>query len=201
MSADPRATDRRRAAALAGHVGDAAAARRALADPDGSVRATALAALVRLGSASAADVTAALADPDAPVRRRACAAVSALGLEVDCLLPLLDDQDPLVVEAACWAIGEAGERAAPAIDRLVIVCDDHADPLCREAAVAALGAIGHSRALPAILRATSDKPAIRRRAIIALAPFDGPEVTAALERALSDRDWQVRQAAEDLLSD
>jgi hypothetical protein len=31
-----------------------------------------------------------------------------------------------------------------------------------------------------------------------LAPFDGPEVEAALERALTDRDWQVRQAAEDV---
>jgi len=39
---------------------------------------------------------------------------------------------------------------------------------------------------------------VRRRAIIALAPFDGPEVDAAIERATRDRDWQVRQAAEDL---
>jgi uncharacterized membrane protein len=40
---------------------------------------------------------------------------------------------------------------------------------------------------------------VRRRAVIALAPFDGPEVDDALERARTDRDWQVRQAAEDLL--
>ena len=39
---------------------------------------------------------------------------------------------------------------------------------------------------------------MRRRATIALAPFDGPEVDEALARALADRDWQVRQAAEDL---
>ena len=32
----------------------------------------------------------------------------------------------------------------------------------------------------------------------ALAAFDGPEVEARLEAALTDRDWQVRQAAEDL---
>jgi hypothetical protein len=31
-----------------------------------------------------------------------------------------------------------------------------------------------------------------------VAPFDGPEVDAALARAREDRDWQVRQAAEDL---
>jgi hypothetical protein len=34
--------------------------------------------------------------------------------------------------------------------------------------------------------------------VLALAPFDGAEVDAAIERALVDRDWQVRQAAEDL---
>jgi hypothetical protein len=34
--------------------------------------------------------------------------------------------------------------------------------------------------------------------VIALAAFEGDEVDAALERALADRDWQVRQAAEDL---
>jgi len=40
---------------------------------------------------------------------------------------------------------------------------------------------------------------VRRRAVIALAPFEGPEVDAALEAARTDRDWQVRQAAEDQL--
>ncbi len=40
-------------------------------------------------------------------------------------------------------------------------------------------------ALPAILTATADKPAVRRRAVLALAPFEGPEVDAALERARS----------------
>ena len=64
--------------------------------------------------------------------------------------------------------------------------------------MAALGAIGDERGVEAIVAATSDKPAVRRRAVLALAPFDGPTVDAAIERALTDRDWQVRQAAEDL---
>jgi hypothetical protein len=34
--------------------------------------------------------------------------------------------------------------------------------------------------------------------VVALAAFEGPEVDAALERALEDRDRQVRQIAEDL---
>ena len=70
--------------------------------------------------------------------------------------------------------------------------------VAREAAVAALGALGDPDALPVILAACRDKPAVRRRAVLALAPFDGPEVDAAIAAALDDRDWQVRQAAEDL---
>jgi HEAT repeat protein len=54
--------------------------------------------------------------------------------------------------------------------------------------------------LPAVLAALEDKPAIRRRGATALAAFSGPEVDSALRRCLSDRDWQVRQVAEDLLA-
>jgi HEAT repeat protein len=50
----------------------------------------------------------------------------------------------------------------------------------------------------AVLAATRDKATVRRRAVLALAAFDGPEVDEALARAATDRDWQVRQAAEDL---
>jgi HEAT repeat protein len=190
----------RRAAAVAGHAGDEIGARKLLADGAPGVRATALAALVRMDAATDADVAAALADPVAEVRRRACeAAVAHVGVD---LRPVLADRDPMVVEAAAWALGERGPGGVPAagdpVDELARVAGDHGDALCREAAVAALGAIGDVRGLPAILAATSDKPAVRRRAVIALAPFEGPEVDAALARALSDRDWQVRQAAEDL---
>jgi len=69
----------------------------------------------------------------------------------------------------------------------------------REAAVAAMGAIGDERSVPAIIAALDDRPTIRRRAVLALAPFGGDDVDAALQKALADRDRQVRQAAEDLL--
>ena len=49
-----------------------------------------------------------------------------------------------------------------------------------------------------ILAALNDKPAVRRRAVVALAAFSGPLVERALDDALSDKDWQVRQAAEAL---
>ena len=195
------AARRRRDVALAGHAGDEAVARAALADPDASVRATALGALARMDRLDPADLVHALADADADptVRRRACQLAAATpAADVD-LLPLLDDADASVAEMAAWALGEQGR--ADAVPALSDMARSHEDALCREAAVAALGALEDEAGLPAILAATKDKPAVRRRAVLALAPFDGPEVSAALEAALTDRDWQVRQAAEDLLAD
>ncbi len=117
------------------------------------------------------------------------------------LLALLADEDPFVAETAAWALGEVawtGRTRARVVAALAAAAGRHPDPLVRESAVAALGAIGDARGLPAILQACDDRPPIRRRAVLALAPFDGPEVDAALARALTDSDWQVRQAAEDL---
>ena len=98
---------RRRAAAVAGHQGDAATARSFLADPDASVRATALGALVRAGALAAADLVAALTDPSAIVRARAAELAADVPGNVDpALAPILDDADATVVEAASWASGE-----------------------------------------------------------------------------------------------
>jgi HEAT repeat protein len=183
--------------AVAGHTGDIDVARTALHDPDPVARELALGALRRLESLSDDDVRAALADADAPVRRRAALiAVEHPGVS---LLEALADPDPAVVEAAAFACGERTDRDDAELERLIELGMHATDPLVREAAIAALGAIGDIRGLPAILSGCVDKPAIRRRAVLALAPFDGPEVDAVLAAALQDRDWQVRQAAEDLL--
>jgi HEAT repeat protein len=192
---------RRRAAALAGHTNDAASARSFLGDSDPSVRATAYAALARLGALDAATLVRALTDADPHVRRRAATLAATNAARPGELLALLNDDEHLVAEAAAWALGEWAQDN-PFLDdtlaALIAMTTDHAEPLCREAAVAALGAIGDARGLAAILIACGDKPAVRRRAVLALAPFDGPEVEAAIDKALQDRDWQVRQAAEDL---
>ena len=189
----------RRQAALAGHAGEEGVARRLLDHPSAPVRATALGALARLGLARAHDVARGVSDPEPLARRRACEVAAAVD-GVD-LVPLLADDDASVVEAAAWALGERGQGGPEVLAALAATAVGHPDALCRESAVAALGAIGHPAGLPAILAATADKPAVRRRAVIALAPFEGPEVRAALGRALDDRDWQVRQAAEDLLAE
>jgi HEAT repeat protein len=192
-------SERRREVALAGHQGDAGTARAALADGDPGVRATALGALERIGSLTAADLEVALADPEPMVRRRACEAVARLpGDAPPSLRGILADSDATVVEVGAWASGEREPAEAGVVAVLCDLATGHGDALVREAAVAALGAIGDPAGLPTILAATADKATVRRRAVLALAPFEGPEVDEALARARTDRDWQVRQAAEDL---
>lgn len=185
---------------LAGHRGDVDRARRGLAAGAARVREVALQALARCDALTDDQLDAALHDDDPRVRRRA-AELSATHPNVS-LLGTLADRDATVVEAAAWACGEQIEhRDAPDVDivaRLSELAIGADAPLVREAAAAALGAIGDPAGLDAILHACDDKPHVRRRAVLALAPFDDPRVEAAIDRALTDRDWQVRQAAEDL---
>jgi HEAT repeat protein len=175
----------------------------ATGDPDARVRAVALGALVRAAprSTSAPVWQQAAADADSAVRRRAAELAPRLGRSAAnrTLLALLADDDAWVGEAAAFAIGEHPRPSHRAVNALVAVATTHDDPLRREAAVAALGAIGDPATLPAVLAACDDKPAIRRRAVLALSAFEGPEVEARIRAARDDRDWQVRQAAEDLL--
>jgi HEAT repeat protein len=218
------AWSRRRAATLAGHAGDTSLAAGLLADPDPTVRVAAVGAMARLGFATRADVVALAGDTDALVRRRVAEELGRAprgGSDriettgpVEVLRRLVGDPDPLVAETAAWALGarcapdphdgdDTGEGAGthsfapdPVVVTLAAVASGHPDALVREAAVAALGAIGDPDGLEAVLAGTSDRPAIRRRAVLALAAFWGqPGVDDAVARAASDRDWQVRDAA------
>jgi HEAT repeat protein len=193
------ASHRRRAVARAGHVDDEETARAGLTDADARVRATAIGALERLGTLTAADVAEALRDPDTLVRRRAVEACARVrGDAPPSLLPALADDDPALVEVAAWASGEREPPEPGVVAVLAQLATEHPDALVREAAVAALGSIGDDAGRTAVLAALGDKATVRRRAVLALAPFEGDDVDAALAAAREDRDWQVRQAAEDL---
>ena len=172
-------------------------------DPDARVRSVALAASVHATPRrSAARVwRVAASDPDPNVRRRAAELAPALRGDASArtLLALLGDDEPLVAEAAAFALGEHPGATPRVISALGRAATTHDDALVREAAVAALGAIGDPSALPIVLVACDDKPAVRRRAVLALAAFEGEQVEERLRRALQDRDWQTRTAAEQLL--
>ncbi len=172
-------------------------------DPEPRARAAALGALARGGPLEGGErpwITAA-GDIESSVRRRAAETAPAFGeaVPVDRLLELLGDDDTWVAEAAAFALGERPDAATAILGPLTVAAIEHADPLVRESAVAALGALGDPAGLAAVLHGCNDKPAIRRRAVLALAAFTGADVEAALNRALEDTDWQVRQNAEDLL--
>ncbi len=185
-----------------GHRGRPDRARRALADRDPLVQSAAVGALARTGTLTVADVDRVLRTASPPVRRRAVeGALLVRGRGSRSTLPrliteALGDPDPLVVVGAAWFLGERAVSAA--VGPLSSVATGHDDVRCREAAVAALGALGRPEGLPAVLHALGDKATVRRRATVALAGFDDPRADAALRRASDDRDWQVRQAADEL---
>lgn len=183
---------------LATHRGDTAFLTQVFCHVDAHLRSLALGGLHKNNALTTEQVRAAENDSAELVRHR-IARLGATDTRVD-LSQLLHDTNFAVAETAAWSFGERVNVSDEQLMLLISLAGAHAHIIVRESCVAALGAIGDIRALPAILVACSDKPAIRRRAVLALAPFDGPEVDAALHSALTDRDWQVRQAAEDLLS-
>jgi len=176
--------------------GDLSLARELCGDGDPRVRASSIAVLSENDALDESLIALGLSDPH-PLVRMAVARAAAQNSSIS-VLELLSDEDSSVVEIACWAAGEQTEHNDSLIEALSAIALEHKDALCRESAVAALGALGDVRGLESILEATQDIATVRRRAVIALAPFEGQAVTDALQLALSDRDWQVRQAAEDL---
>jgi len=177
-----------------------------LNDTAAVVREAALATVVKLNLDAGKHIVNALDDPDHGVRKRAVELVIDLSDNqeyVSKVLVLLDDSSTFVVETVCWVIGEIGnnyENVAEVVSKVSQIALNHDDSLCREAAVACLGSLGHIDGLSTLLEVLDDKPNVRRRATLALAPFEGPEVEEALKRKLKDRDLQTRQAAEDLLA-
>jgi HEAT repeat protein len=163
-------------------------------------RVLALRGAVRHSLLTTDDWLSALRDSDLDVRREALTLIAYEKITSDDIfreiIAALGDPDPLVVDGAAFALGE--QLYVDAVEPLCLVAQSHDDARCREAAVAALGAIGDDRGRAAVLGALEDKPPVRRRAIVALSNFEGPDSEAALARASEDRDWQVRAAVNQL---
>jgi HEAT repeat protein len=189
--------DERFAVIQSGFNGDVTTAESGLASPHSDVRASALRSLHRLDALTSDQLHRAITDSESEVRRTA-AEFAAPFHDVP-IHHLIDDPDVFVAEMAAWSLGERLPVTDEELQHLISRATSHEEPVVREACAAALGSIGDERGLPAILQACEDKPAVRRRAVLALAPFDGDEVDAALQKALEDRDWQVRQNAEILI--
>lgn len=173
--------------------------REALRHEHPRARIIAMRGLARRRELSSSDWTNAVTDPDNHVRRETLSEIGSWGechVPSALLLDALGDSDPLVAEAAAFAIGECALSECEAALRTMV--QSHDDARCRETAVVSLGLLGLDSSRDAIIGALSDKPTVRRRAVVALANFDGDDIEAALDRAADDRDWQVRSAVEQL---
>ena len=194
----------RRLTVIAGWSENEPSARSSLELGDAVSRASALAALARMDALSIADLQSAVVDDQPLVRRRALLLLpdrwsEESAAQID-LVAALHDDDPTVLEVACFVAGECVPTNRRVVQRLMELCVAHDDPLCRESAVAALGSLGDPEATAAVLTACDDRATVRRRAVLALTAFDGADVDAKLAAMAEDVDWQVRQAAEELLA-
>lgn len=143
-----------------------------------------------------------LVDHDPEVRREVLVLLAHDDVDertLEVLRTILNDDDPLVVDAALFALGEHEDAAS--VEQIIDIARNHDDARVRESAIAVLGVLGDVRAKPTVILALEDKAPVRRRAIVALANFEGPDVDEALLRASDDRDWQVRAAVDQLNKD
>ena len=137
-----------------------------------------------------------LNDEEAAIRAAAAEKLGVCGRRaLEYLANAQSDDAPEVREAVATAYGEISD--ASAIPWLVEIGNDDKDRTVREAAVAALGAVGNDQAIEPLLEfIAKGPPQVRRRAIAAITVFDDPRIESAIQRAAFDRNPGVREAAE-----
>lgn len=146
--------------------------------------------------------TAALGHEDPRVRREALLALAHVGGEKAIMLVpgKLADSDPEVRQGAAIAAGAL--KAPRAVRPLLEQLDEEEDPEVQSAILLALGQIGDPSAVQAIEKRASGtllrKPPtqVRIAAYRALASIGTPRARKLLKEATSDRDPQVREAAQ-----
>jgi HEAT repeat protein len=191
------ASERNAAFAALSQLDDDAAVEKleALAAPgaDPNVRASAVATLLARGD-DPARIDAALSDAEPSIRAQG---VSALAQQrgpgaVKELSELVSDPDPSVRQAALYALGETGSKAAEGALRCALT-----DPTTADAALYGLGRIGTESAWDSVREAarSAENPAIRASAMSALAQDPSAGSTDALTAALADPAPEIASAA------
>ena len=135
-------------------------------------------------------------DTDPSIRAAAAEKLGSCGADaLSILTDVADDRDPTVREALATAYGEIDSPHA--VPWLTTAARDDGDRHVKEAATAALGAIGDEAGLETLLDLVNNgPPQVRRRAIAAITVFDDERVEPAIKRAALDRNPGVREAAE-----
>jgi HEAT repeat protein len=141
-------------------------------------------------------LTALTQDADPSLRASAAEKLGSCGSEaLETLSGLEYDPDPTVRECLATAYGEID--SADTVAWLSFAARDDSDRHVKEAATAALGAIGNNAGLETLLLLINDgPPQVRRRAIAAITVFDDERVEPAIRLAALDRNPGVREAAE-----
>lgn len=175
-------------------VGDPAAYRAMLADPDHRVRIEAVRALVSVDDAPA--VATAAGDGNREVRIAAANACATLGTGADTVRGLIGDPDPLVRAAALAALGEIG-CGDEAIAVVVPALTESAWQV-RVGAARALAGASAAEAVPRLTFALEDPHLdVRKAAVLGLARWAASDRAArdALGIAVKDSDADVRAYA------
>jgi HEAT repeat protein len=186
--------DTRQAAAVAlGRIGDRRATQpliAALDEPELTLAAAGALARIGDGAAFEALVTR-LGDPDAAVRQAVIAALNSIGHEdmPRRVVTLLADADPIVREAALKIAGYFGYPDC--LDRVLACCRDQNETV-RRTAVEQLPFFEGDVFAALVSALEHDAASVRAAAAAALARVEHPSRTAALLRALNDRDPWVR---------
>lgn len=174
---------------------------RLLADPNKSVRQSALQGLAKLKVASTVHpVCQLLRDPDIMVQSAAIDSLVKIRAAdtVKHLIEILQDESEYVRRAAVEVLNEVGDQRA--IKDLLNALRD-ADWWVKVRAADALGSIGGPKVIDAVLVLIKDKDEFMRRcAVEILNTSNDKRAFEQLVEALNDDDWWVRERAADALA-
>ncbi len=169
----------------------------ALQDPDEEVRREAVEALVRIGTPAMQPLVSALREEDSEVRRRVAEVIGRFYSSSDTeplmhafVLSALKDGDALSRARMATLLGEIGDGWAvkPLIEALYYFN-------VREAAGKAILGIGEPALGPLMAALKHHHIPVRKAAAQLLGCIGDPRAASALQSALKDRDWEVREAA------